>query len=276
MEINLAPMAVHKRIALVAHDNKKQDLVEWARFNRDLLVEHELLATGTTGQILEQELGVPVQRLQSGPLGGDLQIGALVTTGDIDFLVFFWDPLEPHPHDPDVKALLRVAVVWNIPIACNRATADFVVSSALMRARYDRQVPDYREYPGPRATGRPTGRRSSVTPRDRRADVLRPVGSALPAREFSPRSSPVTRCSSPVRAVSMMIGTWRVASRARMMRHTSNPSMTGRFTSRMTHDGGFSVMALRAASPRATTSTVAPPPRSSAMQVFGLVGSSWL
>lgn len=142
----LATMTAHKRIALVAHDNKKRDLVEWARFNRDMLVEHELLATGTTGQILEQELGVPVQRLQSGPLGGDLQIGALVTTGDIDFLVFFWDPLEPHPHDPDVKALLRIAVVWNIPIACNRATADFVVSSGLMRASYDRQVPDYREY----------------------------------------------------------------------------------------------------------------------------------
>jgi methylglyoxal synthase len=142
----IVPIALRKRIALVAHDNKKRDLVEWARFNHDVLAEHELLATGTTGEVIEQEVGVPVRRLQSGPLGGDLQIGALITTGDVDFLVFFWDPLEPHPHDPDVKALLRIAVVWNIPIACNRATADFLISSALMRASYDRLRPDYDEY----------------------------------------------------------------------------------------------------------------------------------
>jgi methylglyoxal synthase len=134
-----------KKIALVAHDNKKRDLVEWAEFNRALLGHHKIYATGTT-ELLEQELGINVVKLQSGPLGGDQQIGAKIADGEIDFLIFFSDPLEPQPHDPDVKALLRMAVVWNIPIACNRASADFMISSPLMDGDYDRLVPDYDFY----------------------------------------------------------------------------------------------------------------------------------
>jgi methylglyoxal synthase len=132
-----------KRIALVAHDNKKHDLLEWALYNRDLLVEHQLYATGTTGRLLSQTLDTPVICLQSGPLGGDQQIGALIADGVLDLLIFFWDPLEPQPHDPDVKALIRIAVVWNIPVACDRATADYVISSPLMSGPYQRQLPDY-------------------------------------------------------------------------------------------------------------------------------------
>lgn len=139
-------MQTLKRIALIAHDNKKRDLLEWAAFNRALLAEHELYATGTTGQLLEQELGVEVVKLQSGPLGGDQQIGAKIAQGEIDFVIFFWDPLEPHPHDPDVKALLRIAVVWNVPVACNRASADFMISSPLMSNEYERALPDYGAY----------------------------------------------------------------------------------------------------------------------------------
>ena len=135
-----------KRIGLVAHDNKKRDLIEWARFNRMLLEGHDLVATGTTGTLLEDALGVGIEKLQSGPLGGDQQLGALIADGDVDLLVFFWDPLEPQPHDPDVKALLRIAVVWNIPIACNRASADFMISSPLMTSDYMRAVPDYGPY----------------------------------------------------------------------------------------------------------------------------------
>jgi len=135
-----------KKIAVVAHDNKKQDLVEWAKFNRTLLAHHKVYATGTTGMLLERELGFDITKLQSGPLGGDQQIGAKIADGGIDFLIFFWDPLEPQPHDPDVKALLRMAVVWNIPIACNRASADFMISSPLMDGAYDRLVPDYDDY----------------------------------------------------------------------------------------------------------------------------------
>lgn len=146
MSYRKVAMAPDKKIALVAHDNKKRDLLEWARFNRDLLAHHEVYATGTTGQILERELGFPVRKLQSGPLGGDQQIGAKIVSNEIDFLIFFWDPLEPQPHDPDVKALLRMAVVWNIPIACNRSTADFMISSPLMDGEYDRLVPDYDAY----------------------------------------------------------------------------------------------------------------------------------
>jgi len=123
---------MQRRIALVAHDGRKQDMREWAEFNRDLLAGHTLFATGTTGRMLSEEVGLPVTRFHSGPLGGDQQIGARIADGEIDLLVFFWDPLEPHPHDHDVKALLRVAVLWNIPVACNRATADFLVSSPLM------------------------------------------------------------------------------------------------------------------------------------------------
>ncbi len=135
-----------KKIALVAHDNKKRDLLEWAKYNRDLLAHHEVYATGTTGVTLERELGFLIHRLQSGPLGGDQQVGARIVSNEIDFLIFFWDPLEPQPHDPDVKALLRMAVVWNIPIACNRSSADFMISSPLMDSEYDRLVPDYDEY----------------------------------------------------------------------------------------------------------------------------------
>jgi methylglyoxal synthase len=132
-----------KRIALVAHDNKKQDLLEWALYNRALLLEHNLYATGTTGRLLSETLDTPVTCLQSGPLGGDQQIGALIAEGVLDLLIFFWDPLEPQPHDPDVKALIRIAVVWNIPVACDRATADYVISSPLMTGLYERQLPDF-------------------------------------------------------------------------------------------------------------------------------------
>src|SRR5574341_651780 len=140
------PMERDKKIALVAHDNKKPDLVEWAKYNRVLLAHHRVYATGTTGKILERELGFKITKLKSGPLGGDQQIGAKIVDNKIDFLIFFWDPLEPLPHDPDVKALLRMAVVWNIPIACNRASADFMISSPLMDGEYDRLVPDYEGY----------------------------------------------------------------------------------------------------------------------------------
>ena len=135
----------------MAHDNKKKDLIEWAEFNRGTLAGHELCATGTTGKVLAERLDLEVAKLQSGPLGGDQQIGAMISQGEIDVLIFFWDPLEPQPHDPDVKALLRVAVVWNIPIACNRSTADFMIASPLMAGTYEPRVPDYGSY-----TARPT------------------------------------------------------------------------------------------------------------------------
>jgi methylglyoxal synthase len=140
------PMKEKKKIALVAHDNKKQDLIEWARYNRDVLAQHDLFGTGTTGKLLEKELKADITKLESGPLGGDQQIGARIAQGDIDFLIFFWDPLEPLPHDPDIKALLRIAVVWNIPVACNRASADFMISSQLMSEEYDRLIPNYEDY----------------------------------------------------------------------------------------------------------------------------------
>ncbi len=135
---NIIVMGEEKNVALVAHDNRKKDLLEWARFNRGSLSRHTLFATGTTGAILEEALELPVVRLIHGPLGGDQQIGARIAENVIDFLVFFWDPLEPLPHDPDVKALLRIAVLYNIPTACNRATADFLISSPLMTRSYER------------------------------------------------------------------------------------------------------------------------------------------
>jgi methylglyoxal synthase len=134
--------ARRKRIALIAHDNMKRDILEWARFNKGTLSRHELYGTGTTGGLLASELDLPVHRFRSGPLGGDQQVGAGVAEGRIDFIIFFWDPLAPHPHDVDVKALLRVAVVYNVPIACNRATADFLLSSHLMDEEYERRLPD--------------------------------------------------------------------------------------------------------------------------------------
>jgi methylglyoxal synthase len=146
MNYKTLPLAEKKRIALIAHDNKKQDLIEWAKFNRNVLADHIVLATGTTGKLLEEMLKIEIIKLQSGPLGGDQQIGAKIAEGEVDFVIFFWDPLEPQPHDPDVKALLRLAVVWNIPIACNRASADFMFSSQLMNEPYQRILPDYESY----------------------------------------------------------------------------------------------------------------------------------
>ena len=130
-------------IALVAHDNKKVDLLRWAEFNRGTLLQHRLYATGTTGTMLEYELGLPVTRLLSGPVGGDQQVGAKIAEGIIDMLVFFWDPLEPQPHDPDVKALLRIGAVWNVPMACNSATADMLISSPVMGQEWQHNRPDF-------------------------------------------------------------------------------------------------------------------------------------
>ncbi len=146
MSNRVAIMNQKKRIALIAHDHQKPALLEWVKFNKGTLLQHELYATGTTGKILEQELGSKLTVFESGPLGGDQQIGSRIAEGCIDFLIFFWDPLEPLPHDPDVKALLRIAVVWNIPIACNRASADFLISSTLMTQEYSRILPDYDSY----------------------------------------------------------------------------------------------------------------------------------
>lgn len=134
-------VAGRKRIALVAHDSKKPELLQWATAHREQLAAHELLGTGTTGKLVEEALGIPVRRYLSGPIGGDQQIGALIAECQVDVLIFFWDPLSAQPHDPDVKALLRLAVVWNIPVANNRITADHLFSSPLMAATYDRAVP---------------------------------------------------------------------------------------------------------------------------------------
>lgn len=144
MDIRL--MKPRKRIALVAHDNKKKDLIEWSVFNKAVLSRHELFATGTTGTMLEDKLDRPVKKLLSGPIGGDQQIGAMIAEGQIDILIFFWDPMEAQPHDSDVKALLRVAIAWNIIVANDRATADFILTSPLMLNEYAAQIPDYSTY----------------------------------------------------------------------------------------------------------------------------------
>lgn len=140
METHEIKMNPRKRIAIVAHDNKKKELLEWAEFNKDVLKEHELIATGTTGKMVSDAIGIKIRRMLSGPVGGDQEIGARIAEGKINVLIFFWDPLEPQPHDPDVKALLRIAVVWNIPVACNKASADFLISSSLFHSEYKRKV----------------------------------------------------------------------------------------------------------------------------------------
>jgi methylglyoxal synthase len=136
----------HKRIALVAHDNKKKDLIDWAYFNRMELSRHELIATGTTGKLVEEKLNQRVKKLLSGPLGGDQQLGAMIAGGKVDVLIFFWDPMEAQPHDSDVKALLRLGVAWNILLACDRSTADFILTSPLMQQTYETKLPDYSGY----------------------------------------------------------------------------------------------------------------------------------
>ncbi len=150
-------MKAKKNIALVAHDNRKKDLIEWIEWNVNILLKHEITCTGTTGNLVEKAIrhgldktrmphDFTIQKLRSGPLGGDQQLGAMITEGKIDFVIFFWDPMEPHPHDVDVKALLRIAVLYNVPIACNRSTADFMISSPLMEQEYSPIVKDYTEY----------------------------------------------------------------------------------------------------------------------------------
>jgi methylglyoxal synthase len=132
-----------KNVVLIAHDSRKADLLEWVKYNREVLREHRLFATGTTGGLVEAQVDLPVTRFKSGPLGGDQQVGAKIAEGALDVVVFFWDPLEPQPHDPDVKALLRIAVLYNVPTACNRATADFIVASDLFHGEYERIVEDH-------------------------------------------------------------------------------------------------------------------------------------
>jgi len=147
LRYSLLEMGKRKRIALVAHDHKKQEMLEWARHNRETLSQHLLFATGTTGTLLARELSLHVNCFRSGPLGGDLQIGARIAESEIDCLIFFWDPLEAQPHDPDVRALIRICAVWNVPIACNRASADFMITSPLMQSDYQRLLPpSYEEY----------------------------------------------------------------------------------------------------------------------------------
>ncbi|ACJ19977.1 methylglyoxal synthase [Coxiella burnetii] len=139
------PMTV-KKIALVAHDRMKKELIEWIKKHQNLLKHHELYATGSTGQAIEKILNVTVTKMESGPLGGDLQLGAKIVNKEIDILIFFWDPLEAQPHDPDVRALLRIAVVWNLPVACNASTADYLLTSPLFDSDYHPETPDYEAY----------------------------------------------------------------------------------------------------------------------------------
>jgi methylglyoxal synthase len=141
--VDRVPMSATKRICLIAHDSRKDDLLEWVGYNRAVLAEHVLFATGTTGALVQRRWDLPVTRFKSGPLGGDQQVGAKIADGELDILVFFWDPLEPHPHEPDVRALLRIAVLYNIPVACNRATADFLMAAPLIHGSYERLVSDH-------------------------------------------------------------------------------------------------------------------------------------
>ena len=143
MTTNIVELPRQKRVALIAHDASKPDLLAWVKFNLGTLSEHQLYATGTTGQMITDATGLVIYQFKSGPFGGDQQIGAHIAEGDIDFLIFFWDPLEPQPHDPDIKALLRLAVLYNIPTACNRATADFMISSPFMSQSYNRILNQY-------------------------------------------------------------------------------------------------------------------------------------
>lgn len=155
-------MEAIKNIALVAHDNRKKDLIEWVEWNYSSLINHKLICTGTTGKLVEaallkklgnENLRYAVAKLKSGPLGGDQQLGAMITDGQVDLIIFLWDPMTPHPHDVDVKALLRVAVLYNIPIACNRSTADFLISSPIMDQRYSPVITDYESYIGRKIDG---------------------------------------------------------------------------------------------------------------------------
>ena len=155
-------MEAIKNIALVAHDNRKKDLIEWVEWNYSSLINHKLICTGTTGKMVEaallrklgnEKLRYAVAKLKSGPLGGDQQLGAMITEGQVDLIIFLWDPMTPHPHDVDVKALLRVAVLYNIPIACNRSTADFLISSPIMDQKYSPVVTDYESYIGRKVDG---------------------------------------------------------------------------------------------------------------------------
>jgi methylglyoxal synthase len=144
-------MRIVKTIALVAHDNKKHDLAEWVRFNLKTLVNHKLVCTGTTGRLVEEVMKDEKQKpeitkLRSGPLGGDQQLGAMIIEGKIDIFIFFWDPMQPHPHDVDVKALLRISVLYNVPTACNRSTADFLITSLLFNEKYFPKIESYNEY----------------------------------------------------------------------------------------------------------------------------------
>ena len=146
MPVTERRLGKRKRIALVAHDHKKADLIDWATYNKEVLARHELFATGTTGKMLEDTLDRTVKKLLSGPLGGDQQIGSMIATGEIDVMIFFWDPMEAQPHDSDVKALLRLCVAWNIPMACDRSSADFLLTSPFMHEEYISTIPDYGQY----------------------------------------------------------------------------------------------------------------------------------
>lgn len=139
-------LRLKKRIALVAHDNKKQELINWVNHNKEILSQHDLFGTGTTGKFIEEATGLSVTKLRSGPMGGDLQIGSMIADNQIGIVIFFWDPMEAQPHDPDIRALLRICVVWNIPVACDRSTADFIITSPLFQQEYELQMTDYSKY----------------------------------------------------------------------------------------------------------------------------------